>query len=86
MDVFHTFLPQRIHPYLDKKCLSFLINFAIAREKAQCSSPTEPHFTHYLFTQGRRGEGRDEPERRLEGQQFTQLVENTNMDDCIASL
>ncbi len=33
------------------------------------------------------GGGRVEPERRLEGQQFTKLVENTNMtDDTISSL
>ena len=40
----------------------------------------------YLFTQG--GGGGVEPERRLEGQQFTKLekVENTNMTDCISSI
>jgi hypothetical protein len=44
-------------------------------------------FTVYLFTQ-ERGEGWEtvEPERRLDGQQFTKLVENTNMTDCISSL
>jgi len=34
-------------------------------------------YSVYLFTQGRGGGGRSEPERRLEGQQ----VENTNMTD-----
>jgi len=43
----------------------------------------------FYFTQGRgerEGEGRGEPERRLEGQQFLKLVEITNMTDCISSL
>jgi hypothetical protein len=45
----------------------------------------------YLFTKGRgkggEGEkGRVQPERRLEGQQYTKLVENTNMTDSISSL
>jgi hypothetical protein len=30
-------------------------------------------YTVYLFTQGRGGGGRIEPERRLEGRQFTKL-------------
>jgi hypothetical protein len=41
-------------------------------------------YTVYVFTQGRGGGV--EPERRLEGQQFTNWVENTNMTDCISSL
>jgi hypothetical protein len=40
----------------------------------------------YLFTHERWGRGRVEPERRLEEQQFTKLLENTNMTDCISSL
>jgi hypothetical protein len=32
------------------------------------------------------GGERVEPERRLEGQQFTKVVENTNMTDCISGL
>ncbi len=43
-------------------------------------------YTVYLFTQGRGGEGESYPERRLEGQQFTKPVENTNMTDCISRL
>jgi hypothetical protein len=39
-------------------------------------------YTIYLFTQGRVGK----PERRREGQQFTKLVDNTNMTYCISSL
>jgi hypothetical protein len=42
-------------------------------------------FTVYLFTHKERG-ARVDPERRLEGQQFNSLVENTNMTDCIYSL
>jgi hypothetical protein len=36
---------------------------------AHCTDST----VQYLFTQGRGGGGRVEPERRLEGQQFTKL-------------
>jgi hypothetical protein len=39
-----------------------------------------------LIPTGKAGGGRDEPERRLEEQQFTPWVENTNMADCISSL
>jgi hypothetical protein len=39
-----------------------------------------------LIHTGKAGGGRDEPERRLEEQQFTPWVENTNMADCISSL
>jgi hypothetical protein len=42
--------------------------------------------THCICVQyiRKRGGGRDEPERRLEGQQFKKLswVENTNMTGC----
>ncbi len=41
-------------------------------------------YTVYLFTQGRGG--RVEQERRLVGQQFTKLLENTNMTDCTSRL
>jgi hypothetical protein len=43
-------------------------------------------YTVYLFTQGRGEGGRDEPERRLEGQQFTDLGQKFEMNDCISSL
>ncbi len=39
-----------------------------------------------LITQGKGEGGRVEPERRLEGQQFTKVFRNTNMIDCISSL
>jgi hypothetical protein len=39
-----------------------------------------------LFTQGRGEGGGAEPERRLEGQQFTKLGRKTNMTECISSL
>jgi hypothetical protein len=43
-------------------------------------------YTVYLFTQGRGEGGEVEPERRLEGQQFTKLGRKTNMTEYISSL
>ncbi len=54
------------------------------------STPPTPSHSHalsvctVLWHGG--GGGRVETERRLEGQQFTQLGRNTNMTDCISSL
>jgi hypothetical protein len=42
--------------------------------------------TVYLFTQGRGGGARIEPERRLEEQQFKKLGQNANRTDCISRL
>ncbi len=54
--------------------------------------PPPPHtalwcilYSTYIIIHTRK-EGRVEPERKLEGQQFTKLVENTNMTVCISSL
>jgi hypothetical protein len=40
----------------------------------------------YPFTLGRRGEGTGEVREKVEGQQFTIGVENSNMPDCISSV
>jgi hypothetical protein len=45
--------------------------------------PPPPHACIPILTQGRGG-GAIEPERRLEGQQLTKCVENTN--DCVTNL
>ncbi len=59
--------------------------------EAQNPIPPPPYtlYTVYsILTQTGKGEGgRVEPERRLEGQQFTiSWVENINMTDCVSSL
>ncbi len=46
--------------------------------------PPQPH-TVCTFTLGRGG-GVGEVREKVEGQQFTRGVENTNMTDCISSL
>ncbi len=58
-----------------------------------CAEPHIPplHCTYTvrlynLITLGKGEGGRVEPERRLKGQQFTKVIRNTNMTDCISSL
>jgi hypothetical protein len=49
--------------------------------------PPQPHTVciYCTFTLGRGG-GVGEVREKVEGQQFTKGVENTNMNDCISSL
>ncbi len=41
---------------------------------------------HVLIKTGKGGGGRAQPERSLEGQQFTKLGRKTNMTECISSI
>jgi hypothetical protein len=67
------------------------MDFAADDYLSEAHIPPTVHTVHvytiYLYTQGRGGEVRIEPERRLEVQQFTNLGrKNTTMTDCISSL
>ncbi len=54
------------------------------------STPPPPTATHCLYTvrllRDGVGVGVGEVREKVEGQQFTRGVENTNMTDCISSL
>jgi hypothetical protein len=56
----------------------------MAYNTTQHPPPPQPH-TDCTFNLGRRG-GVGKVREKLEGQQFTRGVENTNMTDCISSL
>ncbi len=48
---------------------------------------TATHCLHILYVYFGKGEGEGEVREKVEGQQFTRVVENTNMtDDFISSL
>ncbi len=73
------------------KKIDLLMDFAAGVYLSEARNPIPPPlptvyvYKVYLFTQGRGG-GRVEPERRLEGQQFTKLGQNTNMTECISKI
>ncbi len=48
--------------------------------------PTATHCLYILYVYFGRGGGMGEIREKVEGQQFTRGVENTNMTDCISSL
>jgi hypothetical protein len=64
----------------------FLADVYLSEAQTPYPSPLKHRIRVYsiLITQG--GEGEVEPETRLEGQQFTKLVEKTSMIDCISCI
>jgi hypothetical protein len=71
-----------------KQSVKLLQNVVSNTTQHHPTTPSQPHTVciYCTFTlEGVEGGG-GELERKLEGQQFTKLVENTIMTDCISSL